>query len=92
MMRSLSEGSFRTAHFAFATSLSGLAATLAGMLSGSLQVVLGYPAFFAWTVVACAPALWVARAWSRKLGPRDSAVTPSLAPLPEPRDHETASA
>jgi PAT family beta-lactamase induction signal transducer AmpG len=69
MMRSLSESSFRTAHFAFATSLSGLAAAIAGMLSGSIQIALGYRAFFVWTLFASAPALLSAYVCSRKLDP-----------------------
>jgi PAT family beta-lactamase induction signal transducer AmpG len=69
MMRSLSEGPFRTAHFAFATSASGLAATIAGMLSGSIETALGYRAFFAWTLLASAPALATAYVGSRTLDP-----------------------
>jgi PAT family beta-lactamase induction signal transducer AmpG len=57
MMESLATGRHRTAHFAFATSLSGFAATLAGMLSGSIQAFVGYRAFFVWALVAAVPGI-----------------------------------
>jgi PAT family beta-lactamase induction signal transducer AmpG len=61
MMQSLSDGPYRTAHFAFATSLSGFASSLAGMASGWAQTLLGYRGLFLLALIAAAPGLAVIR-------------------------------
>ncbi len=52
MMQQVSPGPVRTAHYTFATAIMGLNMMLTGLLSGWLQELLGYRAFF-WVVLAC---------------------------------------
>jgi len=69
MMQSVSEGRYRTSHFAFAAGLSGLSATAAGMASGWLQARLGYFGFFGWTLIGALPSLLTAYVYSRRASP-----------------------
>lgn len=49
----LSEGPFRTAHYAFATGIMALGMMVPGMLSGYLKEALGYPIFFTAVLLSC---------------------------------------
>jgi PAT family beta-lactamase induction signal transducer AmpG len=56
----LTQGSqMRTAHFAISTGLMALGAMLAGAVSGHIQVALGYPGFFAATIIMSIPGMIV---------------------------------
>lgn len=49
-------GSYQTAHYALCTGFMALGMMLPGMLSGKIQMALGYPLFFIATVIATVPA------------------------------------
>jgi PAT family beta-lactamase induction signal transducer AmpG len=50
LLRFVAEGPYKTAHFSFASGVSGVGATASGMFSGAFQQWLGYQAFFACVV------------------------------------------
>jgi MFS transporter, PAT family, beta-lactamase induction signal transducer AmpG len=50
-----SEGSHKTAHFAFCTGFMALGMMLPGMISGWIQEIVGYVNFFVWVVVCTIP-------------------------------------
>ncbi len=52
----ISEGEFKTAHFAIATGLMALGMMLPGMISGWIQEELGYLNFFIWVCISTIPA------------------------------------
>ncbi|MFP4365560.1 MAG: MFS transporter [Bacteroidales bacterium] len=52
-----SEGSHRTAHFAFCTGFMALGMMLPGMISGWIQEITGYLNFFIWVVICTIPGL-----------------------------------
>jgi MFS transporter, PAT family, beta-lactamase induction signal transducer AmpG len=79
MMQAVAQGRYQTAHFAFASSLSGLGAAAAGMFSGWLQASLGYRGFFVWTVIAAIPVLFVAYLSSRPAPEREESPCLSAA-------------
>jgi PAT family beta-lactamase induction signal transducer AmpG len=51
----ISEGEFKTAHFAIATGLMALGMMLPGMISGMIQEELGYLNFFIWVCISTIP-------------------------------------
>lgn len=51
----ISEGKFKTAHFAITTGFMALGMMLPGMLSGWLQEIIGYEKFFIWVMVCTLP-------------------------------------
>jgi PAT family beta-lactamase induction signal transducer AmpG len=55
----LARGSHQTAHYAICTGFMALGLMVPGMWSGWLQQVLGYPAFFAWVLLATIPGFLV---------------------------------
>ncbi len=57
----ISEGEFKTAHFAITTGFMALGMMLPGMFSGWLQELIGYQHFFIWVVIATIPAFVLAR-------------------------------
>ncbi len=57
MMQQIAPGKYRTAHYAFATSLMGLGLMIPSMLSGAIQEKLGYQHFFAFCLVASVPSV-----------------------------------
>jgi MFS transporter, PAT family, beta-lactamase induction signal transducer AmpG len=65
LFESVEGGRYQASHFAFAAALSGVGATAAGMLSGTVEARLGYAGFFAWTLVTSTPALIAAVACTR---------------------------
>lgn len=57
MMQQIAPGKYRTAHYAFATSLMGLGLMIPSMMSGALQEKLGYQHFFAFCLIASIPSV-----------------------------------
>lgn len=57
----ISQGPFKTAHYALGTGFMALGMMLPGMVSGYVQEWLGYPGFFLWVVAAALPALILLR-------------------------------
>lgn len=51
----VSEGKFKTAHFAIATGFMALGMMIPGMFSGWLQEIIGYQHFFIWVMIATIP-------------------------------------
>lgn len=63
LMQQVAPGPYTTAHYAFATGLKGLCGLLTGVISGHLQVALGYVDFFIFVMIATLPsfiATWFA--------------------------------
>jgi MFS transporter, PAT family, beta-lactamase induction signal transducer AmpG len=56
----VSEGPYKTAHYALCTGLMALGMMVPGMWSGKLQEMLGYQHFFVWTCLATIPAFLMA--------------------------------
>lgn len=54
-MMYFSEGEFKTSHYAICTAFMALSMMIPGMFAGSLQMAVGYSAFF-WIVIACCAA------------------------------------
>jgi MFS transporter, PAT family, beta-lactamase induction signal transducer AmpG len=59
MMQQVAPGPFRTAHYTFGSALMGLNMMLTGMISGQMQVWLGYHAFFIFVLLAAIPSVIV---------------------------------
>ena len=57
MMQQMSPGKYRTAHYAFATSIMGWSMMIPSMLSGIVQEKLGYQHFFIFCLVASIPSV-----------------------------------
>jgi PAT family beta-lactamase induction signal transducer AmpG len=57
----ISEGEFKTAHFALATGFMALGMMIPGMFSGWLQEIIGYKHFFVWVIIATVPAFITAK-------------------------------
>jgi MFS transporter, PAT family, beta-lactamase induction signal transducer AmpG len=51
----VSEGEYKTAHFAITTGFMALGMMLPGMISGWIQEVIGYPNFFLWVLISTIP-------------------------------------
>ncbi len=51
----VSEGRFKTTHFAIATGIMALGMMVPGMFSGWIQEVIGYQHFFIWVMIATIP-------------------------------------
>ena len=51
----VSEGEFKTTHYALCSGFMALSMMLPGMIAGKLQLALGYVGFF-WMVIACCAA------------------------------------
>ncbi len=56
----ISEGKYKTAHFAICTGFMALGMMLPGMMSGWLQNLIGYQHFFLWVLICTLPILVVA--------------------------------
>jgi MFS transporter, PAT family, beta-lactamase induction signal transducer AmpG len=61
MMQQMSPGKYRTAHYAFATSIMGWSMMIPSMLSGIVQEKLGYQHFFVFCLIASIPSVIAAR-------------------------------
>jgi PAT family beta-lactamase induction signal transducer AmpG len=57
----ISEGEFKTAHFAIATGLMALGMMIPGMISGWIQEQLGYLNFFIWVCISTIPAFIITK-------------------------------
>jgi len=57
----VSNGEYKTAHFAITTAFMALGMMIPGMVSGWLQELIGYQHFFIWVVIATIPAFIVAK-------------------------------
>jgi PAT family beta-lactamase induction signal transducer AmpG len=57
----VSEGEFKTAHFAIATGLMALGMMLPGMISGWIQEQVGYLNFFIWVSISTLPAFVITK-------------------------------
>lgn len=55
----ISEGEFKTSHFALCTGFMALGMMLPGMISGYMQQWLGYEMFFLWVILSTLPAFIV---------------------------------
>lgn len=53
----ISEGEFKTAHFAITTGFMALGMMLPGMVSGWVQELIGYPNFFVWVLISTIPGI-----------------------------------
>lgn len=51
----ISEGAYKTVHYAIATGIMALGMMVPAMFSGWLQEMMGYPHFFIWVMVATVP-------------------------------------
>lgn len=57
----ISEGEFKTAHFAIATGFMALGMMIPGMFSGMIQEAVGYKLFFVWVCIATIPSFLIAK-------------------------------
>jgi PAT family beta-lactamase induction signal transducer AmpG len=57
IMQAVAPGRFATAHYALGSGVMQLGFVFAKLISGDIQVAVGYPHFFAWTVACGLPAL-----------------------------------
>lgn len=60
-MINISEGEYRTSHYAMAAGFMALGMMLPGMLSGIIQEAIGYKLFFIWVFVSAVPGYFLAR-------------------------------
>jgi PAT family beta-lactamase induction signal transducer AmpG len=59
MMQQIAPGPYRTAHYAFATSVMNLGFLIPSAVSGMLSDKLGYREFFIWVMIATIPSFLV---------------------------------
>jgi PAT family beta-lactamase induction signal transducer AmpG len=59
MMQQIAPGPYRTAHYAFATSVMNLGFLIPSAVSGFLSDKLGYHEFFIWVMIATIPSFIV---------------------------------
>jgi len=74
----ISEGEYKTAHYAIATGLMALGMMLPGMISGWIQEQVGYLNFFIWVCISTIPAFIITKfisvdpAFGKKISPTTS--------------------
>jgi PAT family beta-lactamase induction signal transducer AmpG len=56
----ISQGEYKTAHFAICTGIMALGMMLPGMISGKIQELIGYQHFFLWVMISTIPGFIVA--------------------------------
>jgi PAT family beta-lactamase induction signal transducer AmpG len=56
----ISQGEYKTAHFAICTGIMALGMMLPGMISGKIQELIGYQHFFIWVMISTIPGFIVA--------------------------------
>lgn len=61
IMQVVAPGRYQTAHYALGTGVMQLGFVLFGMVSGDIQVALGYRQFFLWVLVSAIPVLVLSR-------------------------------
>ncbi|ACE85440.1 MFS transporter [Cellvibrio japonicus] len=59
LMQQLAPGKYATTHYAFGTALMGLCMMLTGMVSGHLQVAMGYVGYFVFVMLATIPSFLI---------------------------------
>lgn len=57
----ISDGKYKTAHYALATGFMALGMMLPGMASGWIQELIGYKMFFIWVMISTIPAFLITR-------------------------------
>jgi PAT family beta-lactamase induction signal transducer AmpG len=57
----VSDGNYKTAHFAITTGFMALGMMIPGMISGWLQELIGYQHFFIWVIIATIPAFIITK-------------------------------
>ncbi len=57
----ISDGEYKTSHYAIATGFMALGMMLPGMFSGFIQEAIGYKYFFIWVLIATIPSFIIAR-------------------------------
>jgi PAT family beta-lactamase induction signal transducer AmpG len=60
IMQEMSPGRYRTAHYAFGTGIMALTMTVTGTMSGQIQEMLGYRAFFVFVLIMSIPPVLLA--------------------------------
>jgi PAT family beta-lactamase induction signal transducer AmpG len=80
MMQEVAPGKYEAAHYAICTAVMNFGLMVPGMISGKVQMALGYPKFFTWALIAAVPALIV----SRFLPFRHTSAPAPAAPAAEP--------
>jgi PAT family beta-lactamase induction signal transducer AmpG len=78
MMQQIAPGKYRTAHYAFATSLMAVGLMIPSMASGAVQEALGYRQFFVFCLIASVPS--VIFAWLAPFHVKDEEQVPGAAP------------
>ncbi len=58
----VSEGNFKTAHYAICTGFMALGMMIPGMFSGWIQEQIGYPHFFLWVLITMLPGYFIVKA------------------------------
>ena len=53
----ISEGEFKTSHYAICTAFMAIGMMIPGMLSGWIQTIIGYPNFFIWVLISTIPGI-----------------------------------
>ncbi|MBN1153567.1 MFS transporter [candidate division KSB1 bacterium] len=53
----ISEGDFKTSHYAICTAFMALGMMIPGMISGWIQSIIGYPSFFIWVLISTIPGI-----------------------------------
>ncbi|MDO8701681.1 MAG: MFS transporter [Undibacterium sp.] len=76
MMQVIAVGKYQTAHYALATGVMQLGLVIPKMVSGSIQMSLGYKNFFIWVLISAVPVLLM----SRLLGIKDPAPNADAMP------------
>ncbi len=61
MMQVIAVGKYQTAHYALATGVMQLGLVIPKMVSGSIQMSLGYKNFFIWVLISALPVLLMSR-------------------------------
>ncbi|MBY0573301.1 MAG: MFS transporter [Undibacterium sp.] len=61
MMQVVAPGKYQTAHYALSTGVMYLGFNIAKMMSGKIQMALGYKNFFIWVLISAIPALILSR-------------------------------
>ncbi len=87
IMQEISPGPYRTAHYAFGTGVMALTLLVTGTISGQIQELLGYRAFFVFVLLASVPPVvfaWLAPFENHPNGVDARSKNPSEAPSGAP--------
>jgi len=53
----ISEGEYKTSHYAICTAFMALGMMIPGMISGWIQTLIGYPSFYVWVLITTIPGI-----------------------------------